>query len=99
ADTPEGEYDAWVVTGKGLSNARRFAVGRLPEVNEAEPNDEPKSAQVVTLPVIINGRLTPGTDRDHYRFELAAGQRVAIHFRSETLDGSARPALTLFGPG
>ena len=94
----EADYDVWAVTATGLSNPRRLVVGSLPEVNEKEKNDDPATAQEVKLPIVINGKLEPGTDRDYYRFEASAGQQLTIHFRSETLDGSARPALTLFGP-
>ena len=52
----------------------------------------------ITKPVVINGTLLPGTDRDWYRFDAAAGETITIHFRSDSLDGSARPALTLFRP-
>jgi hypothetical protein len=96
--TPEGDYDLWVVTAKGISNPRRFAVGSLAEIVEIESNDEPKSAQAIKLPLVINGRLKPGTDRDYFRFEGVAGQWLTLHFRSESLDGSARPALTILGP-
>src|SRR5205823_5728543 len=96
ATAPVGDCDVWAVTAKGLTNPRRFAVGSLPQSNEKEPNDEPESAQAVKLPVVINGSLNPGTDRDYYRFDAGAGQRVTFHFRSGTLDGSARASLTLF---
>jgi hypothetical protein len=94
----EGDYDVWAATLTGLSNPRRLVVGSLPEVNEKEKNDEPKTAQEVKLPIVINGKFDPGTDRDYYRFEARASDEITIHFRSETLDGAARPALTLFGP-
>lgn len=98
ADVPEGDYDVWAVAPSGMSNPRRFAVGALPEVNEKEKNDEPKSAQVVQLPIVINGSIQPGTDRDYYQFELSRGQRLTLSWRSETLEGSVRPALTIIGP-
>jgi hypothetical protein len=97
SDAPGGDCDLWALTAKGISNPRRFTVGALPEVQEKESNDEPKSAQAVKLPAVINGTLS-GTDRDYFRFDAPAGERLSLHFRSVTLDGSARPALTIFGP-
>ncbi len=94
----DGDYDVWTATLTGLSNPRRLVVGSLPEVNEKEKNDEPATAQEVKLPTVINGKFDPGTDRDYYRFDAGAGQPITFHFRSETLDGAARPAVTLFGP-
>jgi hypothetical protein len=99
ATVPPGDCDVWVVTAQGLSNPRRFAIGSLPEANEKEKNDDLKSGQEVQLPVVINGNLNMAMDRDYYRFNITMSQRITFHFRSETLDGTARPALTLFGPG
>ena len=95
-DVPEGDHDVWAVTATGLSNPRRFVVSGLPEVAEKEKNDTLETAQAVPVPVVINGTLDPAADRDHYRFELTRGQHVSIAFRSETLEGTARPALTVF---
>lgn len=90
-----GDIDVWALTAKGLTQPRRFAVGTLPETVEKEPNDERKAAQAVAAPIVVNGLLTGGTDRDLYRLDAKAGQRFTLHFRSETLDGTARPALAI----
>jgi hypothetical protein len=52
----------------------------------------------VTLPVTIDGAVNTNTDRDDFRVRLEAGQRVTFAFRSQSLGGSVRPALTVFGP-
>jgi hypothetical protein len=46
-----------------------FAVDMLPECLEQEPNNTPATAQAVTLPIIVNGRIDPPGDRDVFRFE------------------------------
>jgi len=97
-DPRERDGEVWAVTSTGLSNPRRIAVSTLPQVVEHEKNDEPGTAQAVNLPVIIDGTINPATDRDDFRFEVAAGQRTSIAFRSESLGGSVRPALTVFAP-
>ena len=99
ADVPIGIYDVWALTDHGVTNPRRFRVGRLPEIAEKEKNNDRSSAQTVAFPATINGTLNPGTDRDYYRLELKAGQLIHCQFRSVSLDGTARAALTLFGPG
>jgi hypothetical protein len=96
---PEQEGEVWALTPAGLSNPVRVSVGDLPLVIEHEPNDGAATAQQVALPVIVDGAINPATDRDEYRFEVEAGQRVSMAFRSESLGGSVRPALTLFDPG
>jgi hypothetical protein len=70
----------------GLTNMIFFSVGRLPEVLEKEPNNETSSAQVVTLPVVVNGRVNPKTDVDCFRFELKKGQRLAAVVQAHALD-------------
>src|SRR2546430_10400809 len=39
-DGPMGKRDVMAATSKGVSNARSFEVGDLPEAFEVEPNDE-----------------------------------------------------------
>lgn len=90
-----GDVDVWALTAKGLTNPRRFAISQMSETTEKEPNDERKTAQSVAMPVVVHGMLAAGTDRDLYRLEAKAGQHFTLHFRSETLDGTARPALAI----
>lgn len=60
----------------GLTNMIYFTVGRLPELTETEPNGEPATAALVSLPTVINGRVNPEADSDCFRFELQTGQRL-----------------------
>ena len=46
------------------------------EVLDQEPNDGPETAQEVTLPIIVNGRIDKPDDRDVFRFD-ASGRLVA----------------------
>ncbi|HUT90985.1 MAG TPA: PPC domain-containing protein [Thermoguttaceae bacterium] len=46
------------------------------EVLDQEPNDGPETAQEVTLPVIVNGRIDKPDDRDVFKFD-AHGTLVA----------------------
>ncbi len=67
----------------GMSNWFHFLVGQLPEVNEAEPNDDPAKAQPLPLlPVLVNGQFNPqagrASDRDCFRFEAKAGQTLVF---------------------
>jgi hypothetical protein len=48
----------------------------LPEILEKEPNDSPRTAQRVRLPVIVNGRIDRPGDRDVFAFEGRAGDRI-----------------------
>lgn len=67
--------DAKMLRTRGTPMLR---VNGLPHVDEVEGNDEVKTAQLVTLPVTINGSLYKGAaatpDVDHFAFEAKAGQ-------------------------
>ena len=45
ADAPLGIHDVRLVNKWGVSNARAFVVGDLPEVLEKEPNNDVDEAQ------------------------------------------------------
>lgn len=99
ADTvAAGDCDVWVVTPGGLSNPRRFALGRLAQQNETEPNDTLTRAQAVVAPCTVDGWIDQPVDGDHFRVSFAEGQFVSVECRSLSLDGTVRPTLTLFDP-
>jgi hypothetical protein len=72
---------------QGASIARPFLVGMLPEVEEKEPNDDPKKPQVLGKPeVVVNGRLAKPGDVDTFAVTLKKGQtRVASLEAHQTL--------------
>ena len=64
--------------GEMISNTLPFSVDTLPECLEKEPNDSTQTAQAVTLPVIVNGRIDRPDDGDVFRFEGRAGQEIVV---------------------
>ncbi len=62
--------------------APQVALLRSDEIQEAEPNDDAKQAQVVPFPVTINGKIKSSAagvvDQDHYRFSAKKGQKILI---------------------
>ncbi|MGA2327868.1 MAG: hypothetical protein ABSH05_16435 [Bryobacteraceae bacterium] len=52
-----GIYPLSLRKGEWVSNHVPFAVDTLPERVEKEPNDQPKSAQRVKLPLMVKGRI------------------------------------------
>ncbi len=70
----------------GLTSARPFFVGRLPEVTENEPNDSDQSAQSVELPMVINGRIHPNVDVDCFAFDAQAGQSIVAAVLAHGMD-------------
>jgi hypothetical protein len=75
-DGPMGKRDVMAATSKGVSNARSFEVGDLPEVFEAEPNDGVAKAQATTLPIVINGKINQAGDVDSFKVKSPTTQPV-----------------------
>ncbi|HUE16246.1 MAG TPA: PPC domain-containing protein [Planctomycetaceae bacterium] len=71
---PVGLHDYRLRTDRG-THVGVFHVGSLPRVNEAEPNNDLKHAQRLTLPAMIDG-VVDIDDYDVFRFHAAAGQTM-----------------------
>jgi len=55
-----------------------------PTVSEAEPNNDSKSAQLLTPPVVVRGTFTAGARADDEWFRLQAPQPLLVKLRAET---------------
>jgi hypothetical protein len=83
ADVSAGFYWMRLTNADGASEQRPFFVGSLPEVLEAEPNDDPKKPQALSDPnVVVNGRLNPVGDVDHFAVELKKGQTLVASLQA-----------------
>ena len=80
-------------------NTVSFAVDDLPECFEREPNDSEKTAQSVTLPVIVNGRISQPGERDVFRFAGHAGQQIVAEVFARRLDSPLDSFLRLTDAG
>src|SRR5262249_60013792 len=83
-DAPLGVRELRIATPRGISSTGLLVVGDEPEAREVEPNDAPGTAQAVTLPVVINGRIQAGGGIDQFRFPARAREqtpcsRLAAH--------------------
>lgn len=86
ADVPEGTYDARLLSKWGVSSPRLFAISRgLADQAEKEPNNDPATAQLLSMNSALNGQ-SDGNDRDVFRLNLKAGERVVIDCQSARLD-------------
>jgi hypothetical protein len=84
-----------VTSAERISNRLPFAVDTLPESFEQEPNDNPASAQMVTLPLIINGRISQPGDSDVFKFQGRAGEEVVAEVYARRLDSPLDSVLRL----
>jgi len=86
-DAAPGRRAVRVVTEQaGLTNLAWFVVGKLPERVETEPNNSVMQAEVVTLPVTVNGRIQVPVDVDSYRFTAKTGQKLVAAAMAHALD-------------
>jgi hypothetical protein len=78
-----------------LANRVVVAADTLPECFEKEPNDTADSAQPVTLPIIINGRINQPGDMDVFRFDGKAGDKIVAEVYARRLDSPLDSVLIL----
>ena len=92
---PPGTYPLVVRNTEWISNVMPLVVDELPDCVEKEPNDKPETAQLVTLPVIINGRIDPPGDWDMFRFDGQAGQKIVAEVHARRLNSPLDSVLKL----
>lgn len=73
-----------------------FAVSELPSVREAEPNDTDATAQRITVPVVVDGRIGKPGDSDYFRFRAEKDQRLVVEVQARRLDSPLDSFLTLY---
>ena len=74
------------IPGSGpSSNTLPFAQGPDPETRETEPNDTLATANKVSVPIAVNGRIDRDGDPDYFRFTAGAGQVLAIETQARRL--------------
>jgi hypothetical protein len=93
--TETGILQASVKKGAQSSNRVGFVVESLPEKQEKEPNNEPKNAERVKLPIIVNGRIDKPGDQDVFRFEGRAGEEIVAEVMARRLDSPLDSILRL----
>lgn len=98
ADCPPGLYEVRAVGKFGVSNARVFEVGSLPEILEKEPNNDLKTATETTLGSVVNGKANGAADLDLFQFAARQGQRVLIDCAAQRLDSRMDATLVLYNP-
>ena len=94
-DKPPGTYPIVVRTAEWISNVMPFTVDELPECFDKEPNNNPETAQHVTLPIIINGHINPPGDVNVFRFDGHADQQLVAEVRARRLNSPLDSILKL----
>ena len=78
-----------------VSNRLPFVLDLLPEALEVEPNNTPATAQKVTLPIIINGRIDKPGDWDTFEFAGRSNDIVVAEVRARQLDSPLDSVIKL----
>ena len=74
---PLGRHAIRFSDADNSTDALRFVIGQLPELNEKEPNDGLDKAQaILDLPKLINGVLEKRSEVDSFAVDLTAGQTL-----------------------
>lgn len=81
AETPSA-HSIHVINNGLQSNPYPFAINDLPELVEASNNDDVKTAQRITAPVVVNARIEKPNDLDCFVFAASKGQQVVAEVAS-----------------
>ena len=90
ADAPPSVHDSWVVSRLGISSARAFSVGGLPEVTRVKPNTSLETALELKPNSICNAVMTPRSV-DFYAFRAAKGKRFVVECAARGIDSKLNP--------
>jgi hypothetical protein len=85
SDTQPGRYLIAATNAKLISNYLPFALDTLAECLNQEPNNDAATAQKVTLPIIINGRMDQPGDWDVFEIEGKAGETIVAEVTARRL--------------
>lgn len=103
ADVQAGVRDFRVASNLGLSSVGQLVISEHPVIEEKAKNDTRETAQPITLPCTVSGRIEIAEDVDFFRFRAKKGQTVTfevlcarIQDRIHDLQKHADPILTLF---
>jgi hypothetical protein len=93
-DAPPGLRWVRLYDEEGATALRPFVIGMLPETVEAEPNDDPKSPQRLSLTsTTVNGRLAQAGDVDGFAVNLTRGQTLVADLEAVRHLGSPMDAV------
>lgn len=94
-DAPLGRQEIRARTARGLSNPQPFEAGDLPEFLEVEPNSATNTANRVSVPVVINGRIGETNDVDFFRLTVPTDQKVVLDVQARRFGSPLDALLTL----
>ncbi len=94
ADASVGVYDARVISRLGVSSARAFSVGKLPEVTRSKANNNIETSMALSMNSLCNAVMTKRAV-DFYSFQGVKGKRVAVDCAAIGIDSKLTPVLII----
>ncbi len=94
ADAPVGVHDARALSRLGVSSARAFSVGRLPEVTPKMPNNSVATALALRPNSVCNA-MTTQRAIDFYSFQGVKGRRVVADCAAMGIDSKLSPVVSI----
>ena len=95
AKARRGRQEIRAATPRGLSNLVPFDVSDLSETAETEPNDDADKSQLVTVPLVINGRVGQPKDIDRFKFKSDKDQKLVCEVAAASFGSKLDPLLIL----
>ncbi len=80
---------------KMVSNPLTYTVNKLPHCTSNEPNDTIKTAQRLSLPTMVNGRIDKSGDVDVYELSGKAGEKIVAEVYARRLNSPVDSLLRL----
>jgi hypothetical protein len=95
AEMKPGILQLSVHNGDFESNRVPFVVSTLPDCLAQEPNHSPATAQRISLPVAVNGRIARPGSWNVFQFEGRTGQAIVAEVRAQRLGSPLDSVLKL----
>ena len=99
AATEPGNRWLRVVTPRGVTNRLQFRVNVDPVIRESDtPHSRADQAQVISYPVVVNGRISTSGEVDFYRFQVPEACELAFEVTPSraALARRFRPEIAVF---
>jgi hypothetical protein len=91
-DCPVGLVEARITSRLGISSARIFSVGNLPESVRTAANTTLATAMPMAVNSVCNAEVSARAV-DHYVFDAQAGKRYIVHCSSRGIDSKLDPVV------
>ncbi|MFT5467157.1 MAG: hypothetical protein ACI8UO_002261 [Verrucomicrobiales bacterium] len=94
AAAPVGVHDVRVMSRLGISSARAFSVGTLPELTRSEANNSMETAMEIPVNSICNAVMTQRMI-DFYSFKAEKDKRVSVECAAVGIDSKLTPVVII----